>query len=104
MLNMKMVRQAILIVAVALIGMLATNAASARGFHGGSGFHGGFYRGGFYRGYGWGFGPGFYFGPGYYYGGYPYYGDPYDRGGCYLVRRRVHTPRGWRIRTLRVCD
>ncbi|MBR0899674.1 hypothetical protein JQ616_32385 [Bradyrhizobium tropiciagri] len=98
-----MLRQAILVVAVASIGMLAANAASARGFHGGGGFHGGFYRGGFYRGYGWGFGPGFYFGPGYY-GGYPYYGYPYDGGGCYLVRRRVHTRYGWRIRTLRVCD
>ncbi|MGF6307004.1 hypothetical protein ABIB82_001152 [Bradyrhizobium sp. i1.8.4] len=95
---MKMVRQAILVsFAVASIGMLASNAAWARG----GGFHGGFGRGGFYRGYGWGIGPGF-FAPGYYYG-YPAYGYPYY-GGCYLVRRRVHTARGWRYRTVRVCD
>ena len=99
-----MVRQAIIILSAAIsIGILAPDAVWARGGgHGGGGFHGGFGRGGFYRGYGWGFGPGFYYGPGYYYG-YPYYGYPYE-GGCYLVRRRVHTSRGWRIRTVRICD
>ena len=73
------------------------------GFHGG-GFHGGFsgggFRGGEFRGRGFG-GYGF----GLYYGGYyPYaYNDYYDDGGCYLVRRRVMTPYGWRIRPVQVC-
>ena len=72
-------------------------------FHGG-GFHGGFGGGGF-RGGGFrrrGFGG---YGFGFYYGGYyPYaYNDYYDDGGCYLVRRRVMTPYGWRIRPVQVC-
>ncbi|QPF83404.1 hypothetical protein IC762_27385 [Bradyrhizobium genosp. L] len=97
-----MVRQAILVLfAAAALGMLAPDAASARGGYGG-GFHGGFGRGGFYRGYGWGYGPGFYYGPGYTYG-YPYYGYP-AYGGCYRVRQRVHTTRGWHYRIVRVCD
>ena len=50
------------------------------------------------------------------FGGYPYddyYGDYYndgyyddgyyDDGGCYLVRRRVLTHYGWRIRRVQVC-
>jgi hypothetical protein len=28
----------------------------------------------------------------------------YDNGGCYLVRRRVMTPYGWRLRRVQVCD
>jgi hypothetical protein len=36
--------------------------------------------------------------------GYPYgYASYYDDGGCYLVRRRVMTPWGWRIRRVQVC-
>ena len=36
------------------------------------------------------------------YGGYsPYYGDA---GVCYVVRRRVMTPYGWRIRRVSVCE
>jgi hypothetical protein len=86
------------------------------GFHGGGfgggGFHGGGFRGG--RGFGLGgiglglgLGYGLY-GPYGYYGdyGYPYYayGDSYyDDGGCYVVRRRVHTPYGWRIQPVQVC-
>jgi len=63
---------------------------------GGHGFggHGGF-RGG-------GFGLGFY--PyGYGYGGYypPYYGDA---GVCYVVRQRVMTRHGWRIRRVSICE
>jgi hypothetical protein len=54
------------------------------------GFHGGFHRHVFV---GFGFGPS-------YYGGYPYYDDE----GCYLVRRRVLTPYGWRIRRVEVCS
>ena len=51
-------------------------------------------------------GPGFAIGLGY--GGYDYpYGYDsfaYDDGGCYLIRRRVLTPFGWRIRRVQVCD
>jgi hypothetical protein len=61
------------------------------GFH--EGFHGGFHRHAFF---GFGFGP-------YPVGGYPYY-DNYDDAGCYLVRRRVWTPYGWRIRRVAVCS
>jgi hypothetical protein len=84
------------------------------GFHGG-GFHGGgFHGGGFHRGFGGaalglGLGLGLagayaaYPYGGYY--GYPYaYGDYYGDGGCYLVRRRIWTPYGWRIRRMQVCD
>ena len=37
---------------------------------------------------------------------YPYYiADDfyYDDGGCYVVRRRVHTRHGWRIQPVQVC-
>lgn len=36
---------------------------------------------------------------------YPYYASyaDYDDGGCYLVRRRISTPYGWRIRRVQVC-
>jgi hypothetical protein len=43
------------------------------------------------------------------FGGYPYYDDYYyndgyyNDGGCYLVRRRVLTQNGWRIRRVQVC-
>ena len=79
------------------------------GFRGGGfrfangGFHGGgFHRGGFHRREFVGFGLGSY---GYYDGYYPYaYNDDYyDDGGCYGVRRRVHTRYGWRVRRAEVC-
>lgn len=79
------------------------------GFRGGGfrfangGFHGGgFHRGGFHRREFVGFGLGSY---GYYDGYYPYaYNDDYyDDGGCYVVRRRVHTRYGWRVRRAEVC-
>jgi hypothetical protein len=76
------------------------------GFHGGfasGGFHGGgFHRGGFHRRAFVGFGLGSY---GYYDGYYPYaYNDDYyDDGGCYVVRRRVHTRYGWRVQRVEVC-
>ena len=98
--------------AAALISLLSPTVASARGgFHGG-GFHGG--------GWGPGLGVGLglagafaAYGP-YGYGGYPYgyggyYGAPYaysgyyGEGGCYLVRHRVWTPFGWRLRPVQVC-
>jgi hypothetical protein len=49
---------------------------------------------------------GFYGPYGYYddYYDYPYYvGDDSYNGGCYIVRRRVHTKHGWRIQPLQVC-
>jgi hypothetical protein len=129
-----MLRKTLLaLAAIASIGLLAPDAASARGgfgggghfggggFHGGGfggGFHGGgFHGGGFGRRFGYGLGGfglgvglgyGLYgpYGPYGYYGGYgdPYYNGYYgDEGGCYLVRRRVHTPYGWRIRPVEVC-
>jgi hypothetical protein len=98
----------IALLAAASVGVLALEAASARGgFHGG-GFHGG----GFHHGFG--FGPGFALGAGiglglyapYDYGGYyPGYYYGYDENvGCYLERRRVHTRSGWRLRTVEVCE
>jgi len=72
---------------------------------GGGGFHSGFH-GGFHHRFG-GIGLGFY-GP-YYdsdyypYGGYPSYVDEGDSG-CYLVRRRVHTRYGWRLRRVQICQ
>jgi hypothetical protein len=103
--------------ALAAIGFVQPTAALARGggghgggggghgggggFHGGfaGGFHGGGFHGGFHRRafVGLGFGP-------YYDGYYPYaYNDYYDDGGCYIVRRRVHTRYGWRIRSIQLC-
>jgi len=100
--------------AIASIGALAPGAALARGGHGGGGFHGGFHGGGFHGGRGFGLGGvglglgyGLY-GPYGYYGdyGYPYYAHDdrfYDGDGCYVVRQRVHTRYGWRIRPVQVC-
>jgi hypothetical protein len=45
------------------------------------------------------------YGP-YAYGGYGYpygYGGYYDDGGCYLIRQRVMTRYGWRLRRVQVC-
>jgi hypothetical protein len=58
------------------------------GFRGAGGFRGGGFRGRGFRGRGFGFGL-----------GYPYYYDD-----CYLVRRRVLTRYGWRIRRVEVCN
>jgi hypothetical protein len=84
------------------------------GGHGGfgGGFHGGGFHGGGFRGRGIGLGFGGLYGAYDYYGdyGYPYYAydQPYSDsyygdGGCYVVRRRVHTPAGWRVRPVQVC-
>lgn len=85
-----------------LLGASSTS-AQARGRGGGfrgGGFRGGGFRGGGFRGGGFGLGLGFY-GP-YGYGGYyPYYGDA---GVCYVVRQRVLTRHGWRIRRVSVCE
>ena len=100
----------IALLVVAAVGLVSPTVASARGGHG---FHGGFHGGGFHHGfYGRGFGWGLGFGAPYAYGwGYPYgYGYPYayggyaDDGGCYLVRRRIHTRHGWRWRRVEVCE
>jgi hypothetical protein len=96
-----------------LLGASSTPALARGGGHGGGGRggggRGGGFRGGGFRGAGFGAGIGLglgLYGP-YGYGGYyPYgYSGYYDEGGiCYLVRRRVMTPGGWRIRRVRVCE
>jgi hypothetical protein len=49
-------------------------------------------------------------GYGLYGGSYAYYGGPYydnyyaDTESCYIVRRRVQTPYGLRIRPVQVCN
>jgi hypothetical protein len=96
-----------------LLGASSTSALARGGGHGGGGhgfgggFHGGGFRGGGFRGAGIGLGLGLGLGYGYY--GYPYdYGSYYpyedDVGACYLVRQRVMTRHGWRIRRVSVCE
>lgn len=93
-------------------------ALPAAGFRGG-GFAGPRFHGGYHRGFrygrfpfaataiGLGLGYGYY--GGYYDYGYPYYGSDYADGyfyddpGCYIVRRSVRTPYGWRVRPVQVC-
>ena len=91
--------------AVAAVGLVSPTVASARG--GGHGGGGGFHGGGF-RGAGLGIGLGLGLAGAYGAYGYPYgYGYDsyaYDDGGCYLVRRRVMTPYGWRLRRVQVCN
>jgi hypothetical protein len=95
------------IVALALIINVGAAVAAGHGGHGGhgggwggGGGHGGGFRGGGFGGFGL-------YGP-YAYGGYGYpygYGGYYDDGGgCYLVRQRVMTPYGPRLRRVQVCD
>ncbi|MCA1544226.1 hypothetical protein I6F18_30250 [Bradyrhizobium sp. NBAIM32] len=112
--------------AVAVVGLSAPQKAEAGGGFGrGGGFHGGGFHGGGFHGWGhrhWhggGFWPGIGIGVGlagaglyggYY--GYPYYAVPDDYGpayndgygGCYVVRKRVMTPSGWRYRQVDVCE
>ena len=88
--------------------------AGVAGFHGARIATGNFNRGvwhdGFHHGFRHGrrfFVAGGFWGPGYYddYYDYPYYtaDDYYYNGGCYVVRERVHTRYGWRIRPVQVC-
>jgi hypothetical protein len=93
------------LLALAVMALTAPSAVFAHGGghggggHGGGGhFGGGGFRGGGFRGRGRGFGF-------YDYGGYyPYdYGTYYGDEGCYLVRRRVKTRHGWRVRRVEVC-
>jgi hypothetical protein len=83
-----------------LLGATTTSALARGG--GGHGFGGGF-RGGGFRGAGIGLGLGLGLGYPYdYYGGYyPYDGDA---GVCYVVRQRVLTRHGWRIRRVSICE
>lgn len=104
-----MLRRTILILlAVTAVGLGTVTGASARGGGGHGGFHGGgFHGGGFHRGGFGGYGFGGYYGG--YYGGYPFaypyaYGGYEDEGSCYLVRRRIATRHGVRIRRVEVCD
>jgi hypothetical protein len=103
--------------AAVLVGLLSPTVASARGgfggggFHGG-GFHGGGFHGGGFRGAGIGLGLGLGLAGAYGAYGYPYgygydapyaYSGYYGDDGCYLVRQRVWTPYGWRLRRVQVC-
>jgi hypothetical protein len=102
-------KTAMALVALAAIGLAGSTAAFAHGpgghMGGMGGGHFGHFGGGHFGGFHHGFHQhvflGFGFGPSYY-GSYPYY-DNYDDEGCYLVRRRVLTPYGWRIRRVEVC-
>src|SRR5580704_17712453 len=101
----------IALLALASFGLLSPDVASARGGFGGGGvggFHGGGFGGFHHHGLGPGFGVGLglgFYAP-YYYGDYyPDYGyEEGDEGQCYLVRRRVHTRHGWRLRSVQVCQ
>jgi hypothetical protein len=106
----------IALLAIGVVGLVSPTIASARG-GGFGGFRGGGWRGGGWGGYGLGLGIGLaapyaYGGYGYPYAGYGYpVGFPYspsyyfndDGGGCYLVRQRVMTRYGWRVRRVQVC-
>ena len=110
------------LMALAAIGLAGSTGALARGGGGGGGGHGGGGGGGGHFGGGGGFhggGPGGFHGGGFHdgfrghgfiglgVGPFPYdsyYYDNDEEGGCYLVRRRVHTHHGWRIRRFEVCD
>ena len=113
-----MLRKALIVLAAAAsVGLLAPGMAQARGMGGhgmgGHGFGGHGFGGHGFGGHGFGRGVGFGalglgLGYGYYGYGYPDYGDYYaDDGGygsCYVVRQRVHTRYGWRIRPVEVCS
>jgi len=86
---------------------------SGGGYRGGGGFGGagiaagaiGFGLGLAAAPYGYGYGyDGYGDDYGYGYGNAGYDSYAYDNGGCYLVRRRVMTPYGWRLRRVQVCD
>lgn len=99
--------------AVVAVGLSKPQAAQAGGGHGwghGGGVwgHGGHWHGGgFWPGFGIGAGyyGGYYgYGPYYYGPGPAYYSEDGGYGGCYVVRKRVMTPSGWRIRRVDVCE
>jgi hypothetical protein len=103
--------------AVVAVGLSVPGAAQAGGGFGHGGFHGGWGHGGHWHGGGFwpgfgigaglGFGAGYYgypYGGAYYYGPGPGYYDDGGYGGCYVVRKRVKTPAGWRVRKVDVCE
>jgi hypothetical protein len=92
-----MLKTIMVLFTLAAVGLVQPALARGGGGHGfgGGGFHGGgFHGGGFHRGF-----VGFGFGPYAYYDGY----YPYDYGDCYIVRHRVMTRYGWRVRPVQVC-
>jgi hypothetical protein len=121
----------IALLAITAVSMLVPDVAAARGGHGGGGGGGG--GGGWHGGgmawHGSGmrvaaFGAGAGFAAGHFHHGfhrrvffvgagpyayddyYPYYYDDgyyAGDGGCYIVRQRVHTRYGWRLRPVQVC-
>jgi hypothetical protein len=101
-----MARKAIIgLLALTVLALTSPSAVFAKGGgghggggHGGGGHFGGGHFGGGFRGRGRGFG---FFDTGSY---YPYdYGTYYGDEDCHLVRRRVKTRHGWRIRRVEVC-
>jgi len=105
--------------AVGTAGAFRTAAIGGAGtFHRGSAFgpgrfasfgSGRFHHGRFHHGFrrpfvGTAFGLGLYGAYPYYYDDYPYYAyDDYYEDGCYVVKRRVYTRYGWRVRPVQVC-
>jgi hypothetical protein len=99
--GMNMRKMIVCLFVLAVVAMCSTTEASARGGGHGGGFHGGGFHGGFRGGFGGFYGPYYGYGDDYYpYGYEPYSG--YD--GCYIIRRRVLTHHGWRIRRIRACS
>jgi hypothetical protein len=90
------------------MGSVRSGAFATNNFHGANGLHTGGFHHGFHHGrrFALGAGLGFGFYPYGDYYDYPYYADDdsyYDDGGCYIVKRRVHTRHGWRLRPVQVC-
>jgi hypothetical protein len=104
--------------AAAVGGGFRSAALPATGFRGGAFAANGFRGAGFHHGFrhhrfpfagaaiGVGLGYGLYGSYGYDDDYYPYYAgydDYYGDSGCYIIRRSVRTPYGWRIRPVQVC-
>jgi hypothetical protein len=89
----------------AAIGASVPAAVVGRGTFAANGFRAGAFHHGFHHRRAFVFGA--FAGPYAYYDDYyPYYVNDdtyYDDGGCYIVRQRVHTRHGWRIRPVQVC-
>jgi hypothetical protein len=91
------------------IGTGVPAAVSGSGFRSGTFAVNGFRTGAFHHGFHHrrAFVIGAFAGPYAYYDDYsPYYvydDTYYDGGGCYIIRQRVHTRHGWRIRPVQVC-
>jgi hypothetical protein len=89
----------------AAIGASVPAAVVGRGTFAANGFRAGAFHHGFHHRRAFVFGA--FAGPYAYYDDYyPYYVNDdtyYDDGGCYIVRQRVHTRHGWRMRPVQVC-